>query len=295
MESDQNNPGNSARKPAYPILSNRQIYPGSPGSRKVSPQKDFTGSSNSLNSSDYGGSRKFLNLIHEGTKFCLVQGDQAPSDHQHRSLGRGANSREQQQKQNNSSNWPFRSQSIDRSHVRRSCHLPMSESNTSLNAVEFDEDCYVTNRLSEEQQQQSAYVKNAHIKRLDNNTDASKVQLPDGNLSRSISHSFLPESPNTISRQQMLDSSPKISKASSKIALISRRSSVSSSREGSQERKMSEDPVGRPPLVRKPSWRRQSQVLQKARKFEAAYLKQRQDEQQRRNQPRNRFGQKIKK
>merc|ERR1711956_164465 len=97
---------------------------------------------------------------------------------------------------------------------------------------------FVTNRLSEEQQQQSAHVKNAHIKRLDNNSDASKVQLPDGNLSRSISHSFLPDSPNTaISRQQMLDSSPKISKASSKLALISRRSSHSSSREGSQERK----------------------------------------------------------
>ena len=76
MESDQNNPGNSARKPVYPILSNRQIYPGSPGSRKVSPQKDFTGSSNSLTGSDHGGSRKFLNLIHEGAKFCLVQGDQ---------------------------------------------------------------------------------------------------------------------------------------------------------------------------------------------------------------------------
>ena len=28
------------------------------------------------------------------------------------------------------------------------------------------QDCFVTNRLSEEQQQQSAYVKNAHIKRL---------------------------------------------------------------------------------------------------------------------------------
>ena len=78
MESDQNNSGNSARKqPSYPILSNRQIYPGSPSSRKVSPQKDFTGSSNSLNSSDYGGSRKFLNLIPEGPKFCLVQGDQS--------------------------------------------------------------------------------------------------------------------------------------------------------------------------------------------------------------------------
>ena len=76
MEGDQNNPGNSARKPVYPILSNRQIYPGSPGSRKVSPQKDFTGSSNSLTGSDHGGSRKFLNLIHEGAKFCLVQGDQ---------------------------------------------------------------------------------------------------------------------------------------------------------------------------------------------------------------------------
>ena len=71
----------------------------------------------------------------------------AQSDHQHRSLGRGGNRREQQQqiKQGGSaSNWPLRSQSIDRSeilrsHVRRSCHLPMSESNTSLNAVEFDE------------------------------------------------------------------------------------------------------------------------------------------------------------
>ena len=67
------------------------------------------------------------------------------------------------------------------------------------------------------------------------------------------------------------------------------RSSVSSSREGSQERKMSDDLTNRPPLVRRPSWRKQSQVLQKARRFEAAYLKQRQEEQQRRNHPQNRF------
>ena len=50
-----------------------------------------------------------------------------------------------------------------------------------------------------------------------------------------------------------------------------------------------------PLIVRRPSWRRQSQVLQKARRFEAAYLKQRQDEQQRRYQPQNRFGQELKK
>ena len=76
---DSNNRSSSPRKthPVYPILSNRQIYPGSPGSRKVSPQKDFTGSNNSLNSSDFGGSRKFLNLIHEGTKFCLAPSDQS--------------------------------------------------------------------------------------------------------------------------------------------------------------------------------------------------------------------------
>ena len=65
---------NSAK---FPILSNRQIYP---EARNSSPKKDFNGSTTSLNS-DYGtyGSRKFLNLIHEGQKFCLVQGDQNPS------------------------------------------------------------------------------------------------------------------------------------------------------------------------------------------------------------------------
>ena len=41
---------------------------------------------------------------------------------------------------------------------------------------------------------------------------------------------------------------------------IIHRSSHSSSREGSQERKMNEEPSNRPPLVRKPSWRRQSQA-----------------------------------
>ena len=54
---------------------------------------------------------------------------------------------------------------------------------------------------------------------------------------------------------------------------------MSSSREGSQERtKLTEEFITRPPLVRKPSWRRQSHVLQKARKFEAAYQKQKQEE-----------------
>ena len=51
---------------------------------------------------------------------------------------------------------------------------------------------------------------------------------------------------------------------------------------------MSEEPTARPPLVRRPSWRRQSHVLQKARRFEAAYLKQRQDEQIRQTKPQNR-------
>ena len=60
----------------FPILSNRQIYP--EASRKTSPQKDFNGSTNSLNSDSNYGSRKFLNLIHDGQKFCLVQGDQNP-------------------------------------------------------------------------------------------------------------------------------------------------------------------------------------------------------------------------
>ena len=65
---------------------------------------------------------------------------------------------------------------------------------------------------------------------------------------------------------------------------------MSSSREGSQERRMSEEPpVSRPPLVRRPSWRRQSHVLQKARKFEAAYLKQRQDEQLKNKLHQNRY------
>ena len=48
---------------------------------------------------------------------------------------------------------------------------------------------------------------------------------------------------------------------------------MSSSREGSQERRLNDDFQSRPPLSRRPSWRRQSAVLQKARKFEAAYLK----------------------
>ena len=60
----------------FPILSNRQIYP--EASRKTSPQKDFNGSTTSLNSDSNYGSRKFLNLIHDGQKFCLVQGDQNP-------------------------------------------------------------------------------------------------------------------------------------------------------------------------------------------------------------------------
>ena len=65
---------------------------------------------------------------------------------------------------------------------------------------------------------------------------------------------------------------------------------MSSSREGSQIREMSEEPpVSRPPLVRRPSWRRQSHVLQKARKFEAAYLKQRQDEQLKNKLHQNRY------
>ena len=60
------------------------------------------------------------------------------TDHQHRSLGRGRGGSKQQQIQQSSTNWPFRSQSIDRSHVR-SCHLLLTESNTSLNAAELDE------------------------------------------------------------------------------------------------------------------------------------------------------------
>jgi hypothetical protein len=59
----------------FPILSSRQIYPESSG-RKLSPQKDFNCSTNSLNNDSNFGSRKFLNLIHDGSKFCLVQGDQ---------------------------------------------------------------------------------------------------------------------------------------------------------------------------------------------------------------------------
>ena len=134
----------------FPILSNRQIYP--EASRKTSPQKDFNGSTNSLNSDSNYGSRKFLNLIHEGQKFCLVQGDQQGkknretitflnfwkiweinpvkwllcfenpfSERPHRSMGRSG------------TNWPFRSQSIDRNQFRRSVQVLMSESNTSLN------------------------------------------------------------------------------------------------------------------------------------------------------------------
>ena len=135
----------------FPILSNRQIYP--EASRKTSPQKDFNGSTNSLNSDSNYGSRKFLNLIHDGQKFCLVQGDQNPqvqgknlvklfrlkpitlmnvvfwriflkihfSERPHRSIGRSG------------TNWPFRSQSIDRNQFRRSVQVLMSESNTSLN------------------------------------------------------------------------------------------------------------------------------------------------------------------
>ena len=90
----------------------------------------------------------------------------------------------------------------------------------------------------------SQAVKNAHIKRLDNNNvpgtlgstlsiDATlnkqqELELQQQqNLSRSISHNYLPspvDSPQ-IQRHQMhqLESSPRISKASSKLALISRR------------------------------------------------------------------------
>lgn len=50
------------------------------GMPKLSPHKEFNsnGSTTSLNS-DYGGSRKFLNLIPSdagGAKFCLVQGNE---------------------------------------------------------------------------------------------------------------------------------------------------------------------------------------------------------------------------
>ena len=64
------------KKSNFPILSNRQIYPDSPQTRKLSPQKEFNGSTNSLNSDSTYGSRKLLNMIHDGSKFCLIQGDQ---------------------------------------------------------------------------------------------------------------------------------------------------------------------------------------------------------------------------
>lgn len=78
-------------------------------------------------------------------------------------------------------------------------------------------------------------VKNAQIKRLDSNngctSDMSKMHQPfssaEGNLSRSISHSFLPPSPMDspqISRHQNMLLDTQISRNSSKYALISRRS-----------------------------------------------------------------------
>lgn len=52
----------------FPILSNRQIYPEARKSRS-----DLNGSTTSLNSESNFGSRKYLNLIQDGSKFCLVQ------------------------------------------------------------------------------------------------------------------------------------------------------------------------------------------------------------------------------
>ena len=80
--------------------------------------------------------------------------------------------------------------------------------------LQENDNYFVTNRNS------GGIVKNAHIKRLDKEEEV-------GNLSRSISHSFLlPSSPADspqIQRHQLFDSSPKISKANSKLALLSRR------------------------------------------------------------------------
>ena len=67
---------NPNRKSNFPILSNRQIYPESPHARKLSPQKEFNGSTTSLNSDSTYGSRKLLNVVPDGAKFCLIQGDQ---------------------------------------------------------------------------------------------------------------------------------------------------------------------------------------------------------------------------
>ena len=56
----------------FPILSNRQIYPENQRKSK-SDLTNNAGSTTSLNSESNYGSRKFLNLIQDGSKFCLVQ------------------------------------------------------------------------------------------------------------------------------------------------------------------------------------------------------------------------------
>ena len=137
----------------FPILSNRQIYPEARKSRS-----DLNGSTTSLNSESNFGSRKYLNLIQDGSKFCLVQSNTLGKAntfkfsnkewlrskwflfHQilfvlifdadrHRSIERSSSR----------SNWPFaRSQSTDRSLVRRSVHLLMSESNSNLSQMDSE-------------------------------------------------------------------------------------------------------------------------------------------------------------
>jgi hypothetical protein len=63
-------------QPVYPILSSRQILATSlpPKNFAVSRQRS-TSRETLLKSRETSSSRKFLNLIHDGSKFCLAPGD----------------------------------------------------------------------------------------------------------------------------------------------------------------------------------------------------------------------------
>ena len=59
-----------SKQPVYPVLSSRQILP------TTLPPKNYAVSRQRSTSRELlTSSRKFLNLIHDGSKFCLAPGD----------------------------------------------------------------------------------------------------------------------------------------------------------------------------------------------------------------------------
>ena len=63
-------PAADSKQPVYPVLSSRQILP------TALPPKNFAVSRQRSTSRELlTSSRKFLNLIHDGSKFCLAPGD----------------------------------------------------------------------------------------------------------------------------------------------------------------------------------------------------------------------------